>query len=151
MNKPRKCRICKNNLHGRVDKVYCSAQCKNAYHKGLRRATTKAARRIDGILHRNRSILLEILGKNINNKRVVRRLLDQKRFNYKYCTHFHVNTRNKLIRYVYDFSWMDFSTDEVVIKRLSNKWPSCKWVDQNIVWAATRFPLKFSTPKKCST
>ncbi|MFZ1561427.1 MAG: hypothetical protein WAT37_15955, partial [Saprospiraceae bacterium] len=72
------------------------------------------------ILHRNRSILLEIMGKNSTQKKVPRALLDSKKFHFGYITHYHVNAQNKTVHCVYDFSWMIFSDQEVLIKRISS-------------------------------
>lgn len=112
-----KCKICKKEIKGREDKMFCSVSCKNKYHIKLRKVTKQATQRIDTILHRNRSILLEIMGKNNTQIKVPRILLDKKRFNYSYLTGFHVNNHGKTVYYVYDFSWMIFSDAEVLIKR----------------------------------
>ena len=117
MAKTKKCPICKSDLVGRADMKFCSRECKNSYHSRLRKATTDATTRIDRILHRNRSILLEIMGKNTKQKKVDRMLLDLKNFNYDYVTGYHLNSRNKIVNYVYDFSWVIFSTLEVSITR----------------------------------
>ena len=77
-----------------------------------------ATKAIDIILHRNRSILLEVLGKNKSQIKLDRRLLDKKKFNYSYITHYHVNNQGKTVHYVYDFSWMIFSDQEILIKRI---------------------------------
>jgi hypothetical protein len=111
------CRICKKKIVGRSDKKFCSVQCKNYYHSNLRRVTIKAVEQIDTILHRNRSILLEIMGKYNNQLKVGRIILDQKKFNFKYHTHSNTNSAGKVYHFVYDFAWMTFSDDEVLIVR----------------------------------
>lgn len=113
----RKCKICKEALVGRRDKLFCSLDCKNYYHKRLRSVTNKAAEEIDRYLKRNRSILLEVLGKNKTQIKVYRNLLEQKKFRFKYHTHSHVNSKGKVFRYLYDLAWMDFSDDEILIIR----------------------------------
>lgn len=113
----KKCKICKDVFSGRSDKVFCSIKCKNIYNISLRRVTKKAAIPIDKILHRNRSILLEVMGKNLNYKKIDKSILDKKKFHYGYITHFHVNNQGKTVHYVYDFSWMIFSDQEVLIRR----------------------------------
>jgi len=113
----RKCKICNTVFQGRSDKLYCSIRCKNYYHVNLRKVTNKVAIPIDRFLHRNRSILLEILGKNKSQKKVSRYLLEQKKFRFKYMTHYHINTKGKMYHYVYDISWMQFSDDEILINR----------------------------------
>lgn len=112
-----KCKICKKELRGRKDKIFCSINCKNFYHSNLRRVTNEAAKELDKILHRNRSILLELLGKNIVQRKINRVILAKKKFNFKYITHFHINSKGKMYHHVYDFAWMEFSDDEVLIVR----------------------------------
>lgn len=112
-----KCKICSKVIMGRSDKKFCSVRCKNYYHTNLRRVTNKSVSEIDKILHRNRSILLELMGKNNIQKKISRLALDQKKFNFKYHTHLHVNSTGKTYFYVYDFAWMSFSNDEVLIVR----------------------------------
>ncbi|NPA44338.1 MAG: hypothetical protein GXO49_02285, partial [Chlorobi bacterium] len=80
-----------------------------------RKATSIAVLEINKILARNRSILLEILGKNKTQIKISRFILDKKKFNYKYHTHLHRNVNGKLLFYVYDFAWMEFSDNEILI------------------------------------
>ena len=114
------CLICKKEFSGRAGKKFCSQHCKNEYNIKLRKATNTATTRIDAILHRNRSILLEIMGKASTQKKVQRALLDAKKFNYGYITHFHINSQNKFVHYVYDFSWIIFSDQEILLKRIGS-------------------------------
>ncbi|MEM7375005.1 MAG: hypothetical protein AAF587_40805 [Bacteroidota bacterium] len=114
---PHTCPICKSPVIGRSDKIFCSIACKNNYHVRLRRATAKAVRETDKILHRNRSILLELMGKNKSQKKLPRLTLDKKKFNFNYYTGSYVNSRNKRYHYVYDFAWMEFSDQEILIVR----------------------------------
>jgi hypothetical protein len=111
----RQCKICNAQLKGRRDKLFCSTACKNEYHTDLRRKTAKAVREIDKILHRNRSILLEVMGNNTSQKKVDRKILDQKKFNFSYMTGYYLNSRGKTYHLVYDYAWMEFSDGEVLI------------------------------------
>lgn len=114
----RTCKMCKREIKGRSDKVFCTVKCKSDYAYSLRSVTEIATASIDKILHRNRSILLEIVGKNKVQMKVVRDLLDDKKFNFSYITHYHINNQGKTVSYVYDFSWMIFSDQEILIKRI---------------------------------
>ena len=118
MRENRNCRICKSPLFGRSDKKYCSLKCKTEYSQRLLAATKIATGNIDTILHRNRSILLELMGKNIKQLKIHRNALDKKKFNFSYITQFHINKHGKTVHYVYDFSWMIFSDQEILIKRI---------------------------------
>ena len=107
--------MCNVPVTGRSDKIFCSSNCKTEYHYKLRNATAKEIIEINKILARNRSILLEIIGKNLIQKKVPRLILDMKKFNYKYHTHYFKNIQGKTLFYCYDIAWMDFSDNEVLI------------------------------------
>jgi len=111
------CKICKNKIVGRLDKIFCSIKCKNFYHTNLRKVTDLEVVEINKILHRNRSILLELLGKRKVQIKIKRIVLEKKNFHFKYITHFHINKSGKMYHHVYDFAWMEFSDDEVLIIR----------------------------------
>lgn len=113
----KKCKTCHKPLLGRSDKLFCSVSCKNHYHVNLRRATDRVVVSINKKLHRNRSILLEIMGTKGGKLKVNRKVLEDKKFSFKYHTHFHINSAGKMYHYVYDFSWMEFSDDEILINK----------------------------------
>jgi hypothetical protein len=114
----RACRLCKSAFSGRADKLFCSVTCKSQYHIKLNKVTMDAASRIDRILHRNRSILLEIMGKESMQKQVNRAILDSKKFNFSYVTQFYVGAQNELVNFIYDFSWVLSDDQEVHIRRI---------------------------------
>jgi len=110
--------MCKASILGRTDKKFCSASCKSTYHKRLKEHTNKATIKTDKLLHRNRSILQELVGKKENTKYITKEALDAKKFNYTYVTGYHKNSRNKIVNYIYDFSWVIFSDKVLLVKRL---------------------------------
>ncbi len=111
------CRICSKIIIGRSDKTFCSQRCKNYYHINLRKVTVIATAAIDEILHRNRSILLELLGKHKSQIKIDRLTLEETNFKFKYHTHTHLNSAGKTMHFVYDFGWMQFSNDQLLIVR----------------------------------
>lgn len=115
----RKCKFCNASYTGRFDKIFCSLKCKNDYHVLLRRDTdtNSEVKRVDKILHRNRSILVELINDNKVQKKVPRALLDKKAFKYDYHTGRYINSRNKVYHYIYDFGWMEFNKGEILIIR----------------------------------
>ena len=114
-----KCKICSKEINGRSDKKFCSTRCKNYYHINLRKATAIAVKEIDKKLHRNRSILLEILGKRKTQNKIPRIELEKRKFSFKYHTHININSVGKTYYFLYDIAWMEFSDDEVlIIKRM---------------------------------
>ncbi len=117
MREKRKCTICGKELVGRTDKRFCSSLCKANYHKRLSKSTKCATAEIDKILHRNRSILLEIIGKGRSQMKVPLIELERRKFNFNYMTKYITNKQGKVYHYVYDFSYMTFSSNEVLIIR----------------------------------
>ena len=117
-----KCKVCDKELSGRKDKIFCSLQCKNEYHITIRAVTKSVASPLDKILHRNRSILLEIMGSKSHKKKVLRSELVKKKFQFKFITHFNINNQGKMYHHVYDFAWMEFSDDEILIVRQRKQW-----------------------------
>jgi len=119
--KDRKCKVCSNQVQGRKGKLFCGIKCKNYYHTNLRRVTKDASVDIDRILHRNRAILLEIIGKKRREIKVARMLLDRKNFNFTFGTHSYQNSKGKIYQFVYDFAWMEFTDQDILIVRASKK------------------------------
>ena len=118
------CRLCKQEFSGRSDKIFCSISCKTEYHRKLRATNPRHTKAIDKILHRNRTILLEVMGKYTTQKKVSSMVLDRKRFNYNYITKFTINKEGKTYHHVYDFAWMRFSDDQILIVRKSSRYPN---------------------------
>lgn len=48
---------------------------------------------------------------------VPRILLDKMGFHFHYCTACYVNKQQKLYRYVYDYGWMEFSSQDILLIR----------------------------------
>ena len=111
------CLQCEKPLHGRSDKRFCSVECKHAWNAARRRTTRSVTDEIDNILHRNREILAMLMGEKTNKMEVERLVLDRAGFNFKYITGINTNSQGKLYHYVYDFAWMEFSKQLVLIVR----------------------------------
>ena len=101
---------------GRMDKKFCSVKCKNDYNYHQRRNTKTATKAIDKILHRNREILEQVMQSQKKKKLMIDRLeLERWGFNFNYITGIYKNSQGKLYHYVYDYAWMEFSKQEVMI------------------------------------
>ncbi|NJL76582.1 MAG: hypothetical protein HC892_17760 [Saprospiraceae bacterium] len=111
------CIQCGQKMTGRADKKYCSDDCKNKYHQTYQTGAKSEVAQVDKILHRNRQILATIMGEKRNKFTLARLDLDAMGFNFKYITGIYTNSQGKLYHYVYDFAWMEFSSQEVMIVR----------------------------------
>jgi len=115
--KTKQCKLCKKEITGRRSKIFCDQYCKAEYHYRLKKVNNVATEKIDKILHRNRAILLETMGKNNHRKKIHKIKLDSKKFNYSYVTAYHINSQKKMVNHIYDFSWIIFSDEEILIIR----------------------------------
>ena len=59
------------------------------------------------------------MGKKAVQKKIPRIELERRKFNFSYITHYIVNSQGKVYHYVYDFAWMAFSDDQIMIVRKS--------------------------------
>ena len=110
------CANCEKKLSGRKGKRFCDSICKNEYHNKMRLANAEVTQTIDGFLHRNRTILFEIyLEKRIKKYYVTKAYLTSKGFKFKYHTSSSVNSQGKTYHYIYDFRYMEFSTDQIMV------------------------------------
>jgi len=113
----KKCKQCKKALAGRSDKQFCSVTCKNTFNYHQKKGNKDYVKGIDKILHRNRIILNTIMGEKRKKMMIDRLELEQMGFNFTYITRVYTNKEGKMYHYVYDFAWMDFSTQKVMIVR----------------------------------
>lgn len=111
-----KCIVCEKEMKGRSDKKFCSIQCKNHYHRDLRQGMRPIVKEVDKILHRNYAILTELRRERKEVKLMIPKLeLEKRGFKFNYYTGSYLNAQKKTYYYVYDFQWMEFSTQQVMI------------------------------------
>jgi predicted nucleic acid-binding Zn ribbon protein len=94
------CLECGEEIVGRIDKKFCSDQCRNTYNNKLNRDEINLARRINRILRKNRKILADI---NTKGKAKVskRKLLDLG-FHFDYHTNIYETQNGKVYYFCYD-------------------------------------------------
>lgn len=110
------CLNCNKSIAGRIDKKFCSLDCKNLYNYKTRRNTKNATATIDSYLHRNREILCTLMGKS--KKEIFDRLIISRTgFRFDYFTGIYMNKEGKMYHLVYDYAWMDFSDQKVLVIR----------------------------------
>lgn len=73
---------------------------------------------IDKILHNNHSILKLLTANAKSNKiKIAQLILDRAGFNFGYFTGIYLNSKGKTYHYIFDFAWMKFSDQEIMIVR----------------------------------
>jgi hypothetical protein len=114
------CKNCQKEMVGRADKIYCSLACKNASNNDLKQKTREITKEIDSYLHRNREILALLMGM-AKNETFDRLILVRAGFRFEYMTGIYTNKENKRYHIVYDYAWMEFSDQKILIVRKSKK------------------------------
>ena len=93
---------CKNELTGRVDRVFCSSYCKSDYHYHQRKESGKVyfKNKVDDVLRNNRKILSKY---NTKSKVTIRKedLLEEG-FNPRFFTHYWKNKNGDTYLFCYD-------------------------------------------------
>jgi predicted nucleic acid-binding Zn ribbon protein len=82
----RSCMECGSALVGRVDKKYCDDECRVMYHNKNRLHRIPAYMAIHQVLRRNR-IILEEFKKTQSKRKLGKKELIQKGYNFEYFTH----------------------------------------------------------------
>ncbi len=92
----RNCLECGDHITGRIDKKFCSDQCRNAYNNKYNADYNRYVKKIHYILRKNRRILADF---NPDGKSKIHktRLLEQG-FNFSYYTNTY-NTKNGNVYY----------------------------------------------------
>lgn len=106
-------------MKGRADKQYCDTRCKNAYnYQQKQQQASDVVKTIDRILHKNYEIMEQVF-KDEPRKyfKLPKITLSKMGFNFSYYTGTYLNSKDKTYYYIYDFAWMEFSLQEVMVVR----------------------------------
>ncbi len=112
----RTCVTCKKTLKGRSDKKFCDDYCRNTHNNRVMNEDTALIKTINGILKKNRKILLEFL-KEDAFKTVDRLTLTDKGFQFKYFTHQIANKKNDVYFFCYEYGYLPIADRKVLVVR----------------------------------
>src|SRR5690606_29509594 len=102
--KEKRCAECGRAMSGRIDKRFCSDQCRSCYHNRLNSDATNYIRNINLSLRKNRRILAEL---NPDGKaKVSRERLLAKGFDFRYCTSTYKTKEGSLYTYCYEHGYL---------------------------------------------
>ncbi|HRO09867.1 MAG TPA: hypothetical protein PK611_10775 [Saprospiraceae bacterium] len=110
------CLNCNATFAGRADKKYCSLACKNDFNYKNRRVTRNETAYIDRILHRNREILSTLMGAS-KKESFDRLVIARTGFRFDFFTGIYMNKEGKMYRLVYNYAWMEFSDQKILVVR----------------------------------
>lgn len=105
----RKCLDCGNVIFGRVDKKFCSDQCRNTYNNQLKRDSNNLVRNLNHLLGKNRRILSEL---NPEGKTKVHRdRLTSRGFHFHFFTHTYVTKAGTTYFFCYEQGYLPLEND----------------------------------------
>lgn len=102
----RTCAECGDALMGRADKKFCSDTCRNAYNNRMSGESNNTMRRTILALKKNRRILDELY--KANKKKINKKTLLDKGYDYNKLTHFYVNKKNQVYRFCFDYGFVEY-------------------------------------------
>jgi hypothetical protein len=103
--KTKTCPVCGDKILGRVDKKFCSDQCRNNYNNRLNSDASNTVRNINNILRKNRRILEE-LNKQSGKTMVSKDNLLSKGFNFNYFTHIYTTQKGVVYNFCYEQGYL---------------------------------------------
>jgi len=113
MNNSQICLACGENIIGRSDKKFCSAQCRNAYNNKMKSETEKFIVETNRILRKNRSILRQI--NPVGNSTVRREYLILAGFDFDHFTRIYRTQKGNVYYMCYEFGYMHVENEKVLI------------------------------------
>jgi predicted nucleic acid-binding Zn ribbon protein len=101
----KKCPECGDKILGRVDKRFCSDQCRNTYNNRLNSDASSTVRNINNILRKNRRVLQE-LNKQSGKTMVSKDTLLSNGFNLAYHTHSYTTKKGAVYVFCYEQGYL---------------------------------------------
>jgi hypothetical protein len=95
------CPECNEKFYGRVDKKFCSDQCRNTYNNRLNSDSNNNIRNINNILRKNRRVL-EDLNKQSGKTMIPKDTLLSNGFNFTYHTHTYTTQKGYTYYFCYE-------------------------------------------------
>ncbi len=112
----RKCLECGTEIIGRVDKKFCSDQCRNTYNNRTTAIANSYIRKVNYTIRKNRKIMQELLDKSEKEAIVVnRKKLIELGFSFEYYTNIYKTKTGKYYYFSYEYGFMKIDDDHFTI------------------------------------
>lgn len=109
----RPCPICGDQIFGRVDKKFCSDQCRNTYNNERYSIKNSYMQKVNRLLKKNYTILTAL---NLNGKMKVKRSkLLQEGFDFSLFTSTYVTQKGATYKLIYDQGYLPLSDDYLLL------------------------------------
>lgn len=113
-----KCLECNETLVGRIDKKFCSDQCRNTFNNRSKRSVTNYMRRVDGILKKNRRILDGLVPQDKYTAH--KDMLTKRGFNFEFFTNTYTTKTGKVYYFCYEMGYLPLDNNFYAVVRRSD-------------------------------
>ena len=125
----KKCAECLEVILGRVDKKFCSDQCRNTFNNRNNSDSTNQVRNVNNILRKNRRILQEL---NPDEKKTKHRnKLNELGFNFNYFTSVYKTQKGVVYYFVYEYGYLPIENDFFLLVKQRDENEKEKFVSNN--------------------
>ena len=113
----RQCLECGDAMYGRIDKKFCSDQCRNTFNNRQNSDSNNYVRNVHNLLRRNRRILEEL---NPDGKsKTTRNKLTEKGFDFNYHTSTYTTKAGATYYFCYEYGYLPLEGDTfALVKKL---------------------------------
>lgn len=112
----KRCLQCQSPVFGRIDKKFCSTECRVQYHNTKNKKDNRYILQVNKFLRQNRSILQQLYDDHV--KKISQSQLLKLGFKPEYCTNIYQTKNQKKYYFTYDFGILPLSSDYyAVVKR----------------------------------
>ncbi|NLA50287.1 MAG: DUF2116 family Zn-ribbon domain-containing protein [Bacteroidales bacterium] len=110
----KKCLDCGDSIRGRIDKKFCSDQCRNNYNNRLNRDSNNFIRNVHGLLRKNRRILADLY--NEGKLKVHKDALFALGYNFSFFTHIIETSGGDKCYYCFEYGFREAGSDFIELK-----------------------------------
>jgi predicted nucleic acid-binding Zn ribbon protein len=107
------CLECGEKIKGRVDKKFCSDECRISYNNKLNSDENNYVRNVNNILRKNRRILMEL--NTTGKSQVGRNKLNDKGFDFGYYTNTYTTKEGAQYKYCYEQGYLEVDKDRFLL------------------------------------
>ncbi|MBX7095245.1 MAG: hypothetical protein K1X56_11005 [Flavobacteriales bacterium] len=115
MKNDRFCLECGITFAGRIDKKFCSDQCRSQFHNRRERDHPDNIRNVNSILRQNRKILFQALG-SASRRELNLEFLSMRGFQFHFHTHSFQHPSGENYRGIYDLAWRNLNEKQIEVR-----------------------------------
>ena len=121
LKQEKSCEECGKLIVGRIDKRFCSDQCRNSFNNRLNSNVTNYVRNINNALRKNRRILEELFPEHEKIAKTKKEKLQQLGFQFKYTTHTYTNKKGNVYYFCYEYGYLPLENDWYLLVQQKEK------------------------------